>query len=178
MPGGLLLVLEDELLNVLAALEQLLPVLHLEHRLRPVLPSLARDRAHRTQRLRVDLHLVGDGLAAELPVGFGGWQCGDDRSVVQEDIGEQFVLIQQSQDIEQVLAGQALAVLGQALSHLLHLRLVRSAIDRNELAADLHLLELGSEGGSVDEESLLVESSAQGPERCLGVGAAALVLLE
>lgn len=77
MLGWLLLVLENELLNVLAAFEQLLPVLHLEHCFRPVIPPLAFDHADWTQGFRVDLHLVRNVLAAELPVGFGGGKCGD-----------------------------------------------------------------------------------------------------
>lgn len=94
--GGLLLVLEDELLNVLATFEQFLPVLHLEHCLRPVIPPLAFDHADWTQGFRVDLYLMRDVLTAELPVGLSGGQCGDDCPVVKEYIGEQLVLIQQS----------------------------------------------------------------------------------
>lgn len=80
--GGLLLVLEDELLNVLAALEQLFPVLNLEHRLSPVIPSLARNDAHWSQGLWVDLHLMSDGLAAELPVCLGSRKCRNDSSII------------------------------------------------------------------------------------------------
>jgi hypothetical protein len=176
--GRLLLVLYQELLDVLAALEELVPVLHLEGAHRPVVPPLAPDHRHRPQRLRVDVDLVLDGLTPELPAALGGGKGGEDHVVVQEDVGEQLVLVEQSHHVQQVLAGESLAEGRQAAPHLLHLRLVSSSVDGDELAAHLHLPELGSEVRAVHEEAALVESLQEGLQRLLLVGVGALELIE
>lgn len=60
----------------------------------------------------------------------------------------------------------------------MHLCLVGSAIYGDKFAANLHILDLGSEVGSIDEESTLIQTSEQGLKCKFGVSVDPLVLLE
>lgn len=148
--SGDLLVLDDELFDVLAALEEFLAVLQLEDLFRTGFPLLTVDWGERTQGLRVDFYLVLDLLGSVLPVGLWLGKSWYDYVVIEEDVGEELVLVEECRDVDQVLVCQTLTELGHSASHLLDLLLSGSSVHWNKLRANLHLAELLGEASGLD----------------------------
>ena len=91
-----LLVLFNELLDVLASLEEIISALHLELVFGTIFPFLALHLKKRSQSFRVNLDIVLELFKSKFPAAFWSRKRWNFDIVVKEYVREQFALIQQS----------------------------------------------------------------------------------